>query len=280
MKRNVIIIVAMVLITAIAILLMYANNKLGKENLYIYNGNGSNTNDEGISVLVPKKILDFDMKNRLVEYITFLITYQNKTYAAIGLGTDKISYEEGLKLRGEKLGVTKNYKNPNDDPNAFDSNMLINYDVYSLKGYDPSFRIMTVGPLYDGGNDEIVIFESLEGHRIKNGEYVSNLLDLKDQTISVKSRKLVDGEPVFKDMDLKTEYPVLLDVFNSSYAMLNDFSKYKDVESRIVYIKLKEGTSVSLIIYKNGYIEYSFQNGVMFKVTDPTKFAEVYKILE
>lgn len=167
---------------------------------------------------------------------------------------------------GDKLGTTKgniDEWSKQDEYTIEFASTIGQEDVYTVKGYDKDFRIMTYTQ-YDDGN-YAQFYECLNGITIQNGEDVfgklkiaGNIIDARYRSYSDWSNGVENYRPI-SDMVL----------FNNFIEELNHTKPYSyeslietiensrnDEEYRSIAIELKDGSIVNLVLLKDGHIRY------------------------
>jgi len=197
-----------------------------------------------------------------------LFVYKGRIYIQ---SSTKIDPSQVKNLLGEKLGKTRagldEWSNQDDYAVEFASS-IGEVDVYSVKGYQQEFRLMT----YDVSSGYAEVYESLNGVPISSGSEIVERLHLMN-IAKAKSR-------TYDDWNNSTEkYTEINDkvLLNSFVNALNDSIPYlrEDVEAKLgnfqnneqykeLTISLTDGTNVTLWVVKDGYISYG--NALYFKI--------------
>ncbi|GFZ33300.1 hypothetical protein CSC2_38260 [Clostridium zeae] len=202
-----------------------------------------------------------------------LIVYQGKIYTQSGT---KISPENAEKLLGEKLGTTKGTIDEWSDQKDYAVELASTTgisDVYSVKNYDKSFRIMTYAK--QEGTIYAEFYDCLNGITVKTGDDVFSKLKIVNNISSARLQKFESWN------NNKQEYKELknLDLLNNfvkelknttpySQESLNDlFMQEEDSNQKFIYINLKDGSEVELRLFKDGYIFYG-NSHIFFKMED------------
>jgi hypothetical protein len=200
-----------------------------------------------------------------------LIVYQGRIYTQTGT---RINNDDAVKLLGEKLGRAKGNLNEwskQTDYAVEFASSTGEWDVYSVKGYDKSFRIMTYaninGDIYPG------FYECINGITVKKGEDIFRKLKIDNNIKSGKYEK-------FESWNYgKQEYTELknLQTLNSFVTELNNTTPYAqqslsylfneegNSNRKFVNITLNDGCQVTLSLFKDGYIYYDYSH-VIFKM--------------
>lgn len=215
-----------------------------------------------------------------------LIVYNDQIYTR---AETEIEPEEGKKLLGEKLGTTKDSIDEWSGPNAFEQEFASTIgvaDVYTVKGYDPDFRLMTYQ--MEDGKYQAYFYENLNGITVANGEDVFGKLKIVGNTASVKYRYFSDW-----NYDQDSYHSIKdLDTLHSFFKSLNNATPYSRISNpepmneqtrndehfRELVIQLKDGSKINLILIKGGYVYYGFQD-IYFKLNED-EFFTFWKLLQ
>lgn len=137
-------------------------------------------------------------------------------------------------------------------------------DVYTVNGYDKDFRIC-IPQMYDG-REFIAFFENLNGITLATGnDLFGDRLHLKDNYIDVTYQLHNDwnnNKGNFKkfsgltNADLKKFLDAL---YQSPIIDLTDKTNLynSDIQQSHIFFKIKDGTTVVLRLFENGYVGYS-----------------------
>jgi len=228
---------------------------------------------------IPAIELPKDTKGVSMDMIG-LIVYNGKIYTQTSTDIDP---QSGFKLLGEKLGTTKgniDEWSKQDEYTIEFASTIGQQDVYTVKGYDKDFRIMTYTQYDDG--DYAQFYECLNGITIQNGEDVFGKLNLVGNIVDARFRSYsdwnngVENYHGIRDMKLLNRFVEELNLTSpipyDSLTGAMERSRNNDA-LKSVTIELKDGSLVNLILLKEGYIRYGYAN-VYFKMTD-----EVYQKL-
>jgi hypothetical protein len=211
-----------------------------------------------------------------------LIVYKGKIYTE-SVNNSLVSLEDARLLQGEMLGTTKDLIEEGNvyeqSQIEFASNLGVR-NVYSVKGYDLGFRIMT----YIG--EEARFYERLNGINIKTGEDIFGKLKLKGNIESVvwqsheswnwskKQYKPVNNNDLLWRFiaNLYVAAPYSYETFKAI-----DIYNNKDIEQRFMELKLKDGCQVQIKLFGNGYVVY---NGYVFFKVEKNIFEEMWESLK
>jgi hypothetical protein len=194
-----------------------------------------------------------------------LIIYKGNIYIHSSI---KTSSEEVKNLLGQKLGTTKNNIDEWSSKEAYSNEFASNIgttDVYSVKGYDETFRIMTNSKGEDGTNFTD-FYECLNGITLKKGEDILSKLKVQDNVITSKFQNYDDwnnGTGIFHPMDNSDLQKKLINEINLATpylpedvdASLEDYRN--EYGFKQISFDLKDGVkNVTFTIFKNGYVYY------------------------
>ncbi|WP_019412928.1 hypothetical protein [Paenisporosarcina sp. TG20] len=214
-----------------------------------------------------------------------LIVYNGKIYTQTGTETDD---EASKDIISEKLGTTKGTIDEWSEQEAYDEEFASTVgivDVYSVKGYDKDFRIMTYE--IQDGNINTEFYENLNGVTIDNGKDVFGKLNIEGNISSAQYRTFSDW-----DNDIDNYQPIAdMEILNTFVVELNKAkpiprgqnsdpisNSRTDEEFRGLSIKLNDGSTVRLTLLKEGNIYYGFM-GVYFKM-DEDVFSKMWSQIQ
>lgn len=200
-----------------------------------------------------------------------LVMYQGRIYTQTGT---KISPENAETLIGEKLGTTKG----NIDEWSKQSDYAIEFAstigksaVYSVKGYDKNFRIMTFEKI--NGTAYAEFYECFNGIIVKSGADIFNKLKMEN---NIKIAKYEN----FKSWNYNNQEYKKLTNLNAVNNLVNELKNtipytqeslsylWDDKEGtnrKFVYVTLNDGSEVHLNLFKDGYVYYNCSH-IFFKM--------------
>ena len=197
-----------------------------------------------------------------------LFVFKGRIYTQ---SSTKIDPTQVKQLLGEKLGKTRaglDEWSKQDDYAVEFASTIGEVDVYSVKGYQQEFRLMT----YDVSSGYAEVYESLNGLTISSGSEIVEKLQL----IKIEKAK----SRTYDDWNNSAEkYTEINDkeLLNSFVKALNDSMPYlrEDVEAKLgnfqnneqykeLTISLTDGTNVTFWVVKDGYISYG--NALYFNI--------------
>jgi hypothetical protein len=193
-----------------------------------------------------------------------LIVYSGRVYTMSGTAIDP---ESGKKLIGEKLGTTKGNIDEWSKQDEYSKELASTVgiqDVYTVKGYDKTFRIMTNLENVDGTSYP-QFYDCLNGVTIKNGADIFGKLNIQGNILDAKFRSFsdwnngIEAANNIKNLELLNKFfgevnkssPYLLEEIE---AALGDYQN--DEQYREITVALKDGSKVNFSILKSGYVHY------------------------
>lgn len=193
-----------------------------------------------------------------------LIVYNGEVYTET---TTEIGAEDAKALLGEKLGRTKGNIDEWSKQDAYDQQLastISETDVYTVNGYDASFRIMTFGE--HDGLPFAAFYENLYGITIKNGKDIFDKMKMVGNVNSAQYRLFSDW-----DEEIQNFYQIDdLEIVNRFVEALNDMWPFLrteiddpigDVKNtnenfRELIVNLQDGSMVKLMLLEDGYVYY------------------------
>jgi hypothetical protein len=245
--------------------------------------------DSTAGIYIPK--MELPKGTNALMNMVGLVVYQGRIYTQTGTqitGTQIISHKNAENLLGEKLGTTKeniddmNWSGQENDYVEFSSSIGIQ-DVYSVKGYDKNFRIMTYSI---DSTIPAQFYECLNGITVKTGADVFDKLKIENHVITAKYENYDswnNNKQQYKELpelnilnnfinELKTTIPC------TTESLLNIWEDRSGTNQKIIYITLNDGSEVGLRLFKDGYINYSYSN-ILFKMENQA-FNKLWNELE
>ena len=233
-------------------------------------------------IYIPKLELPKDTNSKAD--MMGLIVYQGRVYTQTGT---KISSDSAKKLLGEKLGTTKgniDEWSKQKDYAVELASSIGKQDVYSVKGYDKGFRIMTYMKI--DGTIYSEFFECSNGITVKSGADIFSKLKIEN---NIKEAKYEKYDSWNNNKQLYKEFGKL-QVLNSFVNELKNTVPYTqesltylfddkvETKQKFVYITLNDGSQVQLRLFKDGYIYYD--NSHIFFKMEKEAFDKLWNELE
>ncbi|KKO52870.1 hypothetical protein [Paenibacillus sp. DMB20] len=211
-----------------------------------------------------------------------LIVYQGKIYTQTGT---KITPETAKQLLGEKLG--RSTAGIDEWSEASDYKELAStigeMDVYSVKGYDKEFRIMSYLEL--DGQIYAEVYEHLNGITVAKGEDLVGKLNLKGRVVSAKWQDFdawnMGGDKFHSlgpDSVLEQFINALYEAKPVEEGGLYEAGIYQSEGSnqKFLHLTLEDGTEVELRLFKEGnYVIYGF--APVFLQLEPEAFSALWE---
>lgn len=239
-----------------------------------YRGNNPGVNIENVArnqgVDIPAiQLLEGDAMAKMIG----LIVYQGKIYTQTNA---YISPEAAPSLLGEKLGTTKagitEWSKQEDYAVEFASTVGIQ-EVFTVKGYDKGFRIMTYDEI-----DGVVyaqIFENLNGFTVKTGKDLFGKFQIEGNVARVQYESYEswnNGKENITDLGNLEGFYDFLQALSASIPREQDALDHLwevpgETSQKFAYITLQDGTKVDLRLFEEGYVYYN-NIPVFFEIND------------
>lgn len=232
-------------------------------------------------VIIPRIELP---ENDTISDMIGLIVFNDRIYTQT---TTQISGKDGQALLGEKLGRTSGSLDEWSGKEAYEeqfASTIGQTDVYSVRGYDQNFRIMT----YSNNGEDVYIefYENLNDIKLKSGQDLFGKLNLAGQVLSAKYRLFSEWDQGIekyadvKDFNTLTNFVSALNDTTPHPRLPND-SVFDDLRNnqgfKELTIQLKDGSQIALTLYKPGYIYYGYMDAY-FKMNQPI-FSEMWEVM-
>lgn len=201
-----------------------------------------------------------------------LVVYNGKIYTQSSTEFDAKYINNFL---GQRVGRTTNSINEWNVKDKSTEELASNIgeqDIYTVKGYDSNFRIMSYSKI--NGQEFAQLFDCLNGITVKSGKDVFGKLNLIDNVESARFIKFDDWNNGtnsyvnFKDLTILNEaLKELNDSVPYDYQSVGEeVDNYRNNDGfREFTLNLKDGSQLKFNVFKNGYVSYGYSN-VYFKV--------------
>ncbi|SFC46521.1 hypothetical protein SAMN04488102_10781 [Alkalibacterium subtropicum] len=214
-----------------------------------------------------------------------LIVYKGNIYTQSDTTIDR---EDIRALQGEKLGETipsiDEWSDQSDYAEEFAST-ISQASVYSVEGYEESFRIMTLSE--ENEHVDGMLFEKLNGLTVTRGEDVFGKLKIEGNIKAVQYRSFEGWDSktdTFQTLEneaavqsfitgLYNAVPVERTSENDPIGTMRSDETFKEL-----VLNLKDGTEISLILLSDKYVYYGTMP-VYFEMTDEA-FSGLWNQLE
>ncbi len=248
----------------------------------IYTADNTVTSDSAKTpgIIVPAVEIPDSQNTGIQARMLPLFVYKGRIYVQSATTFESpdgmtLNKDEVLSLRGDHLGKTKGsideWSSQEDYAVEFAST-IGEGDVYTVKGYDSSYRLMVYYDYQDGGFG-CEIFDSFGGLYLNSGADYFNLLNLKDNVVSYTWESYTSWNNGMNEVKEETADDAFNTFLNSLYAsvpigenmdMLTENTDYDS--QKFVDIKTKDNLITSLRLFQGGYV-YDSQVG-FFKVDE------------
>lgn len=234
------------------------------------------------SVWIPK--IELPTQSAGKAQMIGLIVYKGKVYTQSGT---QIAPAAAKRVVGDRIGRTKasiNEWSKQDDYATELASSVGTMDVFTVRGYDSNFRIMT----YEEHEGEIwaEYYECLNGIEIKSGADVFNALNLAGHLQSAQWEKFEswdNNKQAYNELQLNetllTFVQALYEAKPLESAKLQEAGIFDNGEQtqKFLLLQLNDGSVTRLRLFKDGYVMYGFAH-VFFKVEDAA-FAKLWNLL-
>lgn len=244
-------------------------------NIPAGNNSGSNSNpskDIANNTGIYISPINLNPSNGTSAKMIALVVYNGKVYTQSATEIASNNIENFL---GKKIGRTTNSINEWNVKDKSSEELASNIgeqDIYTVKGYDTNFRIMSYIKIQD--QEYIQFFDCLNGITIKNGNDVFGKLNLVNNVESAEFISFddwnngVNNYATFQDLDILNEALIEL----NSATPYNYENVENDIDNsrnnndfRQFALKLKDGSELKFNAFKSGYVSYGYSN-IYFKV--------------
>ncbi|KAB8137487.1 hypothetical protein F9U64_09190 [Gracilibacillus oryzae] len=252
----------------------HLNNTANNSNIPVDTGDG------GVhipAIQLPEDNMSADMIG--------LIVYNENIYTQT---RTEIDAQAAKDIIGEKLGTTKAIIDEWSEQEAYNkefASTIGKADVYTVKGYDKDFRIMTYTE--QDGKIFVDLYENLNGITINIGQDIFGKLNIYGNISSAQYRTFSDWNNSIDDYQPITDMETL-NVFVEELNQTKPLPRIQnsdpisnsrnDEQFRELSINLNDGTTVKLTLLKDGYIYYGFM-GAYFKMNEDI-FSKLWSILK
>jgi hypothetical protein len=243
---------------------------------------GAAVNAEG-AIMLPAMKLPKGSNSASMDMIG-LIVYKGKIYTQTATDVDA---DRAADLIGEKLGRTKasidEWSKQDDYAEEFASSVG-EADVYAVNGYSSEFRIMTY--MVHEGVAYAELYECLNGIAVHTGQDIFGQLKLNGNVVQAHYRThndwyySVENHLAIDDMELME---VFVEELNRTVPMRREHAEAEmgdfrnDEKYRELTLRLKDGSQVTLVIIKGGYVRYGNAD-VFFRMDDPS-FERLWEVM-
>jgi hypothetical protein len=234
------------------------------------------------AVALPK--LQLSLKSNESADMIGLIVYKGNIYTQ----TDtQIAPEQAAALVGEKLGRTKGnideWSSQDEYATEFASS-IGEGDVYSVKGYDETFRIMVYGERE--GQVWAEFYECMNGITVTSGQDVFDKLKLAGHVQAAvweTYESWNNGSHVYRSLPLAEPLDDFITALNAAKPieqklLQEKLNIFNSVEQKFLLLQLDDHTEIRLRLFKGNYVMY--HNAHVFFQMDEQVFAALWNSLE
>lgn len=214
-----------------------------------------------------------------------LVVYQGNIYTQTGT---QITPEIAKQLRGDKLGRSKSgitEWSSSDDYTELAST-IGEMDIFSVKGYDADFRIMSY--MEHDGEVYAELYEHLNGITVAKGEDIIGKLNLMENMTSVKWQDFDSwnmGENKLHELSGDAAVQAFVEALYEAKPVAAELLFEQGIyetgsgEQKFLYIQLQDGTEVQLRLFKGGqYVRYA--NAPVFFQLEAEAFTTLWELME
>ncbi|OIB03716.1 hypothetical protein AK95_08875 [Paenibacillus sp. LC231] len=275
------------LVVVASLVLNLENEPANSDIPVVQQGTGENTPPTAKvghdPVTIPKIELP-DESNVKADMIG-LVVYQGNIYTQTGT---QITPDIAKQLRGDKLGRSKSgitEWSSSDDYTEFAST-IGEMDIFTVKGYDADFRIMSY--MEHDGEVYAELYEHLNGITVAKGEDIIGKLNLMGNMTSVKWQDFDSwnmGESKLRELADDTAVQAFVEALNEAKPVAADALFEQGIyetgpsQQKFLYIQLQDGTEVQLRLFKGGqYVRYA--NTPVFFQLEGEAFTTLWGLME
>lgn len=234
-------------------IVQYGPERMSTLDLYVQPVSGE--------VVIPK--IKLPKKSNAMADMIGLVVYEGQIYTQT---STRMTTADAKLLRGERLGRTKGGIDEWSKKTDYEelASSIGEVDIFAVKGYDTSFRIMS----YHEENGQIYaeLYECLNGIKVRSGEDLIGKLRLKDRVQSATwqrydawyNSKPEYGEVVAADEVLNSFITALNEAKPFERDRLNAEGIYErnKLQQKMLFLKVEDGTEVQLWLFPDNYVMY------------------------
>lgn len=225
--------------------------------------------DYSYGIDLPKVYTEIDPYAEISYYP--YIEFENRMYGLYS------TVDNASELLGDKLGYSVGCFDKNGNPTG--SNSTIVGDFFAVNGYDTDFMICKIS---DG--NQLSLFINDNGFRISYGEQIFDKqlhVSERYESISFQTRdKWYYGQDSsMLSSELYSSIDSFLELINQAKWIFSESSIGNKTEDYHLYFHLKDGITVQLRLYKDGYVEFDGINGACLQI-DKTAMQELFLLFE
>jgi hypothetical protein len=225
--------------------------------------NGPGIQNPAHSVTLPKVKIAAPGSTAVTGKMMNYIVYDNRVYLETGA---EIAYGDAENLLETKLGSTRFAITENTvrdhvihstyNGKGLDGDATFAGDIYTVKGYDSSFRLL-------GVNEQgkyVSVFDCVDGLTVTSGAQILGKLNLYGNLVSMTYARRSDQVTTARSFGDFTQMDRFFSALNDSTPYLYDdipgFDWSVQTDFIDLSLKLRDGFTVRLTLQKGGYVLY------------------------
>ncbi|MBE6812940.1 MAG: hypothetical protein E7523_08660 [Ruminococcaceae bacterium] len=226
----------------------------------------SNSATAESGVYIPEIKIEPVEENVMADMLA-MVKYNDRIYVGHYLWDHPMEYNEHKDLLGEYVGTGNNkitcWSDEKDYEGQFASNTP--YNFYTVKGYDPVFRLAAVMHLENGSFIEF--FDCLNGIWLQTGtDLYEDLLHITDNYTSVLYQLHNDwdyGKGNYKQLDTVTDSDIkaFIETLKASeFVDLTDTASAHEIyngKQAHLFFQMHDGTTLGIRLFEGGYVEFA-----------------------
>ncbi len=217
-------------------------------------------------VYIPEIRIEPVEENVMADMLA-MVKYNDRIYVGHYLWDYPMEFSEHKNLLGEYVGTGNNkitcWSDEKDYEGQFASNTP--YDFYTVKGYDPVFRLAAVMDFEDG--KEIMFFDCLNGIWLHTGaDLYEDLLHITDNYTSVLYQLHNDwdyGKGNYKQLDTVSAEDIsafIETLKTSEFVDLSDTELASAIfngKQAHLFFQMQDGTTLGIRLFEGGYVGFT-----------------------
>lgn len=212
------------------------------------------------AVVIPK--IKLPKKSNAMADMIGLVVYEGQIYTQT---STRMTTADAKLLRGERLGRTKGGIDEWSKKTDYEelASSIGEVDIFAVKGYDTSFRIMS----YHEENGQIYaeLYECLNGIKVRSGEDLIGKLRLKDRVQSATWQRYdawYNSKPEYGEVAADGALNQFITALNEAKPFDRDSLNAEGIyernktEQKMLFLKVEDGTEVQLWLFPDNYVMY------------------------
>lgn len=275
------------LVVVASLVLNLENEPANSDIPVVQQGTGENTPPTAKvghdPVTIPK--IELPKDSNIKADMIGLVVYQGNIYTQTGT---QITPDIAKQLRGDKLGRSKSgiteWSSADDYTEL--ASTIGEMDIFTVKGYDADFRIMSY--MEHDGEVYAELYEHLNGITVAKGEDIIGKLNLVGNMTSVQWQDFDSwnmGENKLRELADDTAVQAFVEALYEAKPVAAEPLFEQGIyetgpsEQKFLYIELQDGTEVQLRLFKGGqYVRYA--NAPVFFQLEGEAFTTLWGLME